>query len=212
MTPGRSAMPHENSRKAVFPGAIGGRFPGMAGHFAHPLRGFSLIELMAVVLIGALVMAIAIPNLLAKAKRDPLNQAIVDLMDAFREARGRAILSGSPMQVVIVAGDGTIRVEPAPPRGQVRMLNVLERKLEEQKVERGQAPSSIFSARIDPEVAFKSLVVNTRNRMTDPAVGIQFNPNGTCDQFEAIVSWPKRGSRKVSLEVTTSLPEVEDAP
>jgi general secretion pathway protein H len=79
-------------------------------------RGFTLIELMAVVLIGALVMAVAIPNMWDKAKRDPLNQAIFDLLDAFREARGRAILTGSPMQVVIEAGDGTIRVEPAPPR------------------------------------------------------------------------------------------------
>ena len=174
-------------------------------------RAFTLIELMVVIVIGAMIMAIGIPNLLSKVRKDPLNQGISDICDAFRDARGRAVLSGAAMQVVIEAGDGSIRVESAPIRGESRAMNVLEKVRDRQEEEAGTKRSA-FSAHLHEEVAFSALIVNTRNRMTtgDRAVAIRFFPNGTCDQFEGVVTWPKRGSRKVTLEVTTGLPEVVD--
>lgn len=165
--------------------------------------GFTLIELLIVVLIMGLIMGIGIPNFVRKVRKDPLNQAMADLVDAFRDARGRAVLGGSPMQVVIEAGAGTIRVEP---------LRVPQAAAggDGDNTPDGEetAGAATLTARIDERVAFKSLVVNNRDRMAEDLTAIRFYPNGTCDQFDSVLTWPRRGSRRISLEITTGLPEV----
>ena len=178
-------------------------------------RGFTLIEVMVVVLIGAVIMGVAIPNFARKAMKDPLNQATTDLLDAFREARSRAVLGNRPMQVLITAGEGIIHVEPYQPRDpEFAPIEDESDTVPTAEINSSSTASPeskpLFSAHMNPEVAFRTLVVNTHDRLADPLTVVRFYPNGTCDQFEAVLAWPRKGERKVSLEVTTSLAEVED--
>lgn len=178
-------------------------------------RGFTLIEVMVVVLIGAVIMGVAIPNFARKAMKTPLNQATTDLLDAFREARSRAVLGNRPMQVLITAGEGIIHVEPYQPRDpEFAPIEDVSDTAPPGEISSpptaSQESKPLFSAHMNSEVAFRTLVVNTHDRMADPLTVVRFYPNGTCDQFEAVLTWPGKGERKVSLEVTTSLAEVED--
>jgi hypothetical protein len=160
-------------------------------------------------------MAIAIPALNAAARRDPLTRALNDLLDAFREARSRAVLEGVSMQVVIHATDGLIEVQPAPIRNPDRTAPMLPIDVTPSSSggnEEASPPrlSKPFAATFSQEVAFRTLVVNTHDTMAEMVTAIRFHPNGTCDQFDAILRWPGHGERHISLEITTGLPEVED--
>lgn len=182
-------------------------------------RGFTLIEMMVAVLVIAIVMALSVPNLLAKTRKDPLTQATIDFIDACRNARELAIVRGTSMQVRIAVDtqSTSLTVEPAPRRDASRWIGeavpspLRPSPGSSDETTSTPKPSQLapFNARFDDSVAFSTLHVNLREvQGGDNAVTLRFHPNGTCDQFEGILHHNVLGDRKVTLEVTTGWAEV----
>ncbi len=73
-------------------------------------RGFSLIEMMAVVLLGAIIVAIAIPQfgILSNRKLDEGSQLLRSKIEYTRQ---RAAITGKPHQLLIDLDNFTYRVE-----------------------------------------------------------------------------------------------------
>jgi prepilin-type N-terminal cleavage/methylation domain-containing protein len=76
-------------------------------------RGFTLIEIMIVVGIAALVMATAVPFIQNTLRKDPLRQAVSDVMEACSHARATAIFSGTPAELLIMPQQGSLQVTAA---------------------------------------------------------------------------------------------------
>lgn len=178
-------------------------------------RGFTLIELMVAIALGALMMMIAIPALRA-AQKPPLVRATNDLLEACREARARAVLTGRPMQVAIVVNDRTteLQVEPAPAREYIPMPATGDDALPANATVSEAKTQPMFHAEFPDDVAFRTLVINLHDAMADDngAAAIRFFPNGTCDALDAEVQWRRLEVRRVTSELVTGLISVEAIP
>ena len=173
---------------------------------ARHRAGFTLIELMVAITIGALMMMIAIPALRA-ATKPPLVRATNDFLEACREARSRAILTGRAMQVVVFADEQAtgIRVEPSTMREAGGPLPSDARPSREDG-------KPLFHAELPDDVAFRRLMINGRDAVAgvDDAAAIRFYPNGTCDALDAELQWQRREVRHITSELITGYLTVED--
>lgn len=168
--------------------------------------GFTLIELLVSIAIGLIILGLAVP-VLREIRRPPLVQATKDFLDACVHARARAIMEGAPTQLVIRDGGAELSVEMAP-EGVVGATNGVSPESVLSALESGAGRSS-FSRRIDdPEVAFEAINVNHRSFMDAPATAVRFYPNGTADDFEAILSWRRTEARRLTIEAMTGIAEV----
>lgn len=176
-------------------------------------RGFTLVELMVVIALMGVMVGIAIPTMYRQFHPDSMNKAINDLREAFTTARASAILSGTPVDVVIRSEDGSISVQPAgaaagrssdengeasvaepvPPPGAVR-----------------PAAHATFSSRLSDRISPELIEINFEDGMEFEEVRVRFHPNGTCDQFKMLLLRADTGERRlVTLEVVTGLVDVE---
>lgn len=80
------------------------RPPATRGHAPRGARGFTLLELMVVVIIITIVSTIAIPGVVQRMKTNRTRQAAEDLALIFRQARTRAIGRTSAVLVRYNAG------------------------------------------------------------------------------------------------------------
>ncbi len=178
-----------------------------------PRAGFTLVELLMVLAILGIIVGIGLPAAVNTVRKGPMRQAISDLEEGFLKARMLAILTSQPAELVIRAADGSLEVlsvggggsdpataaEPAP---------AVPAPEAEGQPRREPLPS--FSARFHDTVAFKQLVVNLRDAMDEPEVAVRFQPNGTCDAFQAVLFSEAGEQRRISLEITTGRVRVED--
>lgn len=180
----------------------------LAARRLPPVHGFTLIELMVALAIGALLMLTAIPAVRALQK-PPLVRAVNDFTEACRRARAQAILTGRAMQVVIHNGGSSIGIEPAPvvdPTAKA-FAQAGAAMLADPSAGGTGAPGAAakgsFSATLPDGVAFQKLTVNLRDQMQEQAVAIKFYPNGTCDQLDAELTWERTKVQGLTLEVMT---------
>jgi len=71
---------------------------------ASTSRGFSLIELMTVMMIGMILMAIAIPNFIQAYRENRLNSAMIDLKNIVQATRYEAVRQNRSIACRLVAG------------------------------------------------------------------------------------------------------------
>lgn len=174
-------------------------------------RAFTLIEVMIVVALLALVLATGIPSFVRARKGTEIRNAVRDVVEACSQARAYAILRGAPMEVVIVAEGGSIRVQPIVAREARPALDAAtSTRVEPNSNEEGTA-ASLFSARLADEIAIELLDVNFVDFMQFPEAHVVFFPNGTSDEFTIVLHW-RQEWRKISLESITALAEVEADP
>ena len=158
--------------------------PGMlVTHHAsrNPGRAFTLIEIMVVVAIFGIVLTMGVPSIYRVFNKESFPQVVNRVVEVCNNARAKAIMGGAPAEIVIRA-DGIS----------------------------GQGGSAHF-----PEnVAIAQIQVNGIPYM--PAdldafgeVHARFYENGMCDDVTILLMSDQREQRKIKLEITTGLAEVE---
>jgi prepilin-type N-terminal cleavage/methylation domain-containing protein len=76
----------------------------------QPMRGFSMIELMAVVAIMAIVGAMALPAVLSTLRYRKVNTAMLSAGGAIQSARYKSLSKGIPYQITFNSSTGTYTV------------------------------------------------------------------------------------------------------
>lgn len=179
---------------------------------------FTLIELMAALAIGALLLMAAVPAIRG-AHKPPSVRALNLLLDGFREARSRAVLTGAPTRLVLREGGASLTVEPAPDLlsdsqwsatgagNAAAPADSNTPEAPEGTPTEGSKPVW-WSGHFPDEVAFRRLTVNLKDRMQAQAAAVRFFPNGACDAFDAELAWPGREVFHVTLDIMTGAPDV----
>lgn len=162
--------------------------------------GFTLIELMVAMAIGALMMMVAIPAFRA-VRKPPLIRAANAFLEACREARARAVLTGNPMDVLVAVTDETTVISVvaapgfgAPPPG-------------------AAGSGGFFRAAFPEDVAFRTFIVNQRNAVAGAteAAAVRFFPNGTSDALDAEIQWQRRELLRFRSDLVTGIVTLEAA-
>jgi hypothetical protein len=161
---------------------------------------------MIVIGIAALVMATAVPFVHSSLRKDPLRQAVSDVVEACSTARARAILTGSPTDLRINPIQRTLEVVPSLPSGgnsgAGEELNLAEGRP-------AAPPTKGFSATLSPEIIIEMVDVNYQEFKDEEEARVRFFPNATSDEFTIVFHHEQRDWRKITLEVVTALAEVQ---
>ncbi len=182
-------------KRRLEPTTVHGRLPRFRdGHGADETAGggprqagsraFTLIELMVVVAVMGIILMMGIPAIYSALHRDPLSQAVVDVVDACQGgldhagARSLAILNGKTTE---------LRIYPR------------ERRIE---------VAGGMSAQISDHLYFRMLDVNFMDCRDAPVATVRFYPNGTCDEFNLILVSDTGEAKRITLDIITGLPEV----
>jgi len=152
---------------------------------------FTLIEIMVVVGLIGMILAMSAPSLYRLYHKEGLEKILSDFDDICRAARGRAILGNQITKIVFHPLDRTCAVEGgAPPQ-------------------KGFG-APVLSTQFPDTITIEMLDVNLREYKDADSAEVRFFPNGTSDEMTLILLSDKNARKKVSLEVTTGLPIIED--
>lgn len=167
-------------------------------------HGFTLIEILIVISILALVLATGIPAIFRAVRKDPLRQAVSDVVEACSMARALAILGGASAEMVIVADGGAIRVERARPRHASDSREVVAGN-EAPAPTRLNLPSR--NMRLHDDVAVELLYINLRDQMKASEARVRFFPDGTSEEFAIVLHYQEQ-VRKIELDIVTGQADV----
>jgi prepilin-type N-terminal cleavage/methylation domain-containing protein len=189
----------------------------IAGHGRRKAnaRAFTLLELVVVVAVMGIILMMGIPAIRSATHRDPMAQAVVDFVNACQGsmehpgARSLAILRGKTMELRIFpqerrievgeansgASSGVAPPNPAPP-----------------PADAGPKPAAAtgYSANISDRIGFKMLDVNFLDCRAEDEATVRFYPNGTSDEFNVILVSDTGEARRITLDIVTGLPEVQN--
>lgn len=177
---------------------------------AERREGFTLIEIMIVVAIMLVILGVGIPSVFRSMKKDPLKQAVSDIVEGCAHARAQAILTGEPM-VFVIAADGSFSVSKAPKRANLApktgaaALEVSEADFEEP----AEAAPSSFTAQLDQDVGVELLFVNFKDQIDQEKAEVHFYQNGMSDEFTIILNWSNANRTKITLDPITGLTDTE---
>lgn len=147
---------------------------------------------MMVVAIIGLVMAMGVPAFLSVMREAPLRKAVNDTLEICSHARARAILHDQKTLVVF-----------HPRTGQLELVGGVDATAQSTRL--GQ--KAIGSAQYENGVDIAMLDINLTDCGGLDAAGVQFYPNGTCDEMTLVLhsngQW-----LKITLEPTTALASV----
>ncbi|MCF7668292.1 MAG: prepilin-type N-terminal cleavage/methylation domain-containing protein [Verrucomicrobia bacterium] len=172
--------------------------------------GFTLLEIMIVVCIMAVIMTIGLPAAFSVVEKNPMRQAISDVVEACSHARAKAVFSDSVSAVVINPQSGAINV--------VRVSSNSGGKEPKNEITLGggdtdgvRLSGSVFSAELSGELELEMVDVNfTEFKDAERAV-VRFYPNGTSDRFTLVMHWLEKNTwKKISMDNVVGIPEVEE--
>ena len=197
-------------------------------------RGFTLIEIMVVVGIIAIVMATSVPFVYRSLHREPLNQAVRDIVEVCGNARARAIMQGTMTELVFHPKERRLEVASAPPPAAAPQMTAKGKERNPYRVSvngtevtqdepppqaaapsggnpAGNLPGSGLAAQISDRVQIKGLFVNLIEYTGSDEARIRFYPNGTSDEMLIILESPTAHhfeQRGIQLEVTTGFADM----
>jgi prepilin-type N-terminal cleavage/methylation domain-containing protein len=87
---------------------------GVANRKARHDRGFSMVELVIVLLIGTVMTAIAVPQVKSQVYSYRLNSAVAMAKWAIQSTRFQALKQGYPYQVAFTASSQTYQIQNLP--------------------------------------------------------------------------------------------------
>jgi prepilin-type N-terminal cleavage/methylation domain-containing protein len=143
-------------------------------------RAFTLIEIMIVVGIMGMMLLMGMPSIVKTLRKEGMRKAVNDVMEACKSARAEAILKQKTADLVLHPSEGTI-----------------------------SAPG-FTSATLPKNVQIQILGVNFVQYERADEAKIHFFPNGTSDEFTIVLQDDQGQTRKISLDIMTALPDVED--
>jgi Tfp pilus assembly protein FimT len=170
-----------------------------------PTLAFTLVELLVAVAIGLVILGLAVP-VLREARRPPITQATKDFLDACQHARSRAIMEGRTVQLAIRNAGRELTVEEAP-QGVLGAANGVSSISYKEAAYPGSAPS--FAREFPEEILYESIDVNTVSFLQSSATAVRFYPNGTSDQFSAVITWNRAEPRLITIDMMTGLAEAK---
>lgn len=174
----------------------------------RPLRAFTLVELLVAVAIGLIILGLAVP-VLREVRRPPITQATKDFLDACQHARSRAIMEGRATQIAIRNAGRELAVEVAPD-GVLGAANGVSSASANEGGYQGPPPS--FFREFPEEILYERIDVNTVSFLQSAATAVRFYPNGTSDQFAAVITWRRSDPRLLTIDMMTGLAEAKALP
>lgn len=186
-----------------------------AGH-PGPRSGFTLIEIMIAVAIIGVVVGIGVPSMFRMMKKEGMRAAASDLLEVCHRARAAAILSGSTVQLQILPKTGEFKVvsggssapEPAPSADNP----LAPQPPDGAPPAKVASPTPEFSIQLAGDIAIVLVDVNFLDVTEADDVRVRFFPGGTSDEMTVVVHSAGNEWRKISLEVTTALAQMESDP
>jgi prepilin-type N-terminal cleavage/methylation domain-containing protein len=161
---------------------------------------FTLVEIMVVVAIIGLVMTLGMPAIFRLTRRESLMQSVNDIIEVCSYARARAIVQGTTTELIFHPKDRQIGVGAAGASGSEANAAGMV----------GGAPGAFRpQAQWSEHLALEMLDVNFIEYKDKEEAHVRFFPNGTCDELTMILRSDEGLYRKISLEVTTGLADVE---
>ncbi len=188
-----------------------------AGHARQKAnaRAFTLLELVVVVGVMMIVLAMGIPAIRSATHRDPMSQAVVDFMNACQGtmehpgARSLAILRGKTMELRIFPQERRIEVGEANSRANAGVVPANPAEPAADAVPKPPVATG-YSATISDRIGFKMLDVNFLDARGADEASVFFYPDGTSDEFNVILVSDAGEARRITLDIVTGLPLVED--
>lgn len=211
-------------------------FPSTLNAQRSTNSAFTLIEILVVCGILGILMTIAFPMLHSRLHPDSMKKVADDMKEACCHARAYAILQGTPVDLVISAEDGSVRLQPAANEStsdrsgtfspsvsggawrmedqarEARKSSIGDDASMGERPARSAAPTEAlnFSSKIPDKIAVELVEVNFTDAMEWAEVRVRFYPNGTSDEFKLLLYRPDTGERRLlTLEVVTALVDVE---
>lgn len=166
------------------------------------MKAFTLIELMVVICIMGIIMAIGIPFAYHTMHKESLTKAVSDVVEVCSHARARAILQGQMTEVVIHPKEGRLEVSGGSGSSTAEDGAAAN-------VTASLPNGSGLSAQIPNNLTIDMCDVNLTEYKDSEMARVRFYPNGTCDEFTLILHSENNQFRKISLELTTGLADVE---
>ena len=167
-------------------------------------EAFTLIEIMIVVAIFGIVMTMGLPAIYQLHKKEDLRKAVADIVEVCSNARAQAILHGTTVILRIRPQEGRFDVStptpPAPTDGGDAALAAPTP---------APVPHAGLSAQISDRLAFEMVDVNFIEHKDDEEARVRFFSDGTCDEMTVILRSTKNEYRKITLEITTALVNVD---
>jgi len=168
-------------------------------------NGFTLIEIIIVVMLIGMIMAWGMPTFVQTFRRAPLQQSVNDFMDACKSARAAAIFSGAPAELVVSVNES-----------QLITLNVQRSASAATTIDplTGEASAGgsnggyAFNGTLAEGVGLEMLAVNFIDvvKTGGSSATVKFFPNGTSEEFTAILFEPSTNKRRmIQLDVVTGL-------
>lgn len=173
-----------------------------------PSHAFTLVELLVAIAIGLIILGLAVP-VLREVRRPPITQATKDFLDACQHARSRAIMEGRATQIAIRNAGRELTVEEAP-EGVLGAANGVSPISFKDAAYPGTPPS--FSREFPEEILYERIDVNTISFLQSAATAVRFFPNGTSDQFTAVMTWRRSEPRLLTIDMMTGLAEARSMP
>lgn len=175
--------------------------------------GFTLIEILIVVAIMAICLGIGVPTIFRNTRKDPLRQAVSDIMEACTDARAQAILHGHPFDFVLRADGGAISVVKA------TIPSVFEPNSQPSSPVGSRSTSAFssqpaaartpFSARLGEDVIVEVIFLNLRDQMEAAETHVRFHPNGMSDELRIILNWRQQKRTMITVDPITGIPDME---
>jgi type II secretory pathway pseudopilin PulG len=167
-----------------------------------------MMEVMIVLGIMAIIAAVGVPAFYKAMRKEALRQAASDIVEVCSNARARAILNGTPMEVVFHPQDRNCSISGAPAAAAQDSASPPlgnDAPLEPKIPKAGSGTSASWSDRLSLEM----LDVNFIDCRDYDAAHVRFFPNGTSDELVLILRSDQNEFRAITTEATTGLVSFE---